>query len=90
MTFLVYTDLIEVGINDGRSLVEQYVVSDNRELEVLVALVADQTSDDPNYTNDWPGWDGETKSYYIADPDVLHDLARQCDVAVKIGEILEI
>ena len=79
MAYIVFTDLIDET--------EHYLESDNRELEVMIALCAEQTSDDPNYCNDWPGWDGETKSYYIADPGVLHRLADQYGVAVEISEV---
>ena len=83
MTYLVFTDVID---NNGYSIAEHSIESDNRELEVIVALMANKTSDDPDYTDDWPGWDGETKSYYIEDPNVLHQVAQQWDVAVEILE----
>jgi hypothetical protein len=79
MAYIVFTQLVDED--------EHYIETDNRELEVMVALHADQTSDDPAYQDDWPGWDGETKSYYIADPDVLHRLADQYGVAVEILEV---
>jgi hypothetical protein len=78
MTYIVFTELVNEA--------EHYIETDNRELEVMAALHADQTSDDPDYSDDWPGWDGKTKAYYIADSAVLHELADQYGVAVEIIE----
>ena len=72
MTYVVYTDLIDHG---DKSL-QHYLEADHRELEVMIALHADEISD----------YDGEIKSYYIADPDVLNRIADQYDVAVEIFE----
>ena len=70
MTYIVFTQLVNEA--------EHYLESDNKELEVMVALHADQRLGGDE--------DGETKSYYIADPDVLNRLADQYDMAVDIFE----
>ena len=63
-TYYIHTDIVEC---DNGDYAEHYYEHDDAALELVIAISADMTSDDPRYCEDFPSWDGETKSYYIED-----------------------
>lgn len=81
--YIVFTDIRE---NEG-DFAEHWFEHDDPELEYIIAMSADQDSTDPNYQNDWPGWDGETQSYYIQDYDHFRRIAHMGDVDIQIMEV---
>jgi hypothetical protein len=82
--YLIHT---ETEDNDGYLLAEYQIYTDNKEVQLIVAIIADDDSTRPTYSENWPGWDGKTLSYYIEDINRFRQIAEDNNLQIEVIEL---